>query len=107
MTKLQRKRYDAVVKAMKMYAIMHNDRYLISLWDLAWNLNNIWEAYLFVTNFDKIEYSTYNDMNCFAVKGYQVGKLINGIRHGIKNTLIKNIVGKNHNEYLVTMQLDI
>lgn len=100
MSKLKQKRVEIIVKTINDYGIYYNHRYLISIWDLAYNINNTWNAKYFVNT--KKYKSQHQGRFEYALLEYNISKIFRGIRHAVRNTHIALYESnKNRNEYLV------
>ena len=98
MTKLQKERYDIIRRLMLLRGIEFGNAVLITMWDLAGNINNTWNADKFVDSKKYKSVSTHG----FVVPDHRLYDLFRGIRHGARKTDIElRISPKNKSEYLV------
>ena len=97
MTKLQKNRYETISRLMRSHGIQHKENLFISFWDLAFNINNTWQAKHFC---DAEKFKTESTID-FVIPNYHLYFLFPAIKHGVRNTDIEVLKGKNQTEYLV------
>ena len=111
MTKLKEERLDAVIKMIKSYGIYYDDCILMSLHEIASDLNNTWKAYLFVDRAKIKVAQTYGTsligQSYFSIGSWQLQKLFRGIRHAVKDTDLTLVnPGSYRTEYIIFKELN-
>ena len=87
MSALKEKRLKVIERLMRSHGIEHGDKCVISLWDLAFNINNTWKAELFA---NKNKYSEEfrvlrgRNVECLVLPTYKLSDLFRAIRHALK-----------------------
>ena len=97
MTKLKLKRFDIIRQMMNGHGLELGDKVVISLWDLASNINNTWNAKYFVNT----ERFSSQHTSGYSLGSWQLWYLFRAIRHTVKGTRMKLVVSpRNKSEYI-------
>ena len=105
MTKLTAKRLEIIECIMRDYGIEYGALTLMSLWDLADNINNTWNAQYFV-NTDRFE-STMSEKSKFVLADCYRHHMFRAIRDAVRKKAYSSCIyyrcGSNNVEYLVVV----
>lgn len=104
MSKLKDKRYEVIRRITINHGIEFGDKIFISLWDLAMNINNLWEARNFVAKNKREKIGKYyrGIGTRYVVNSWSLFELFPAIRHGVKDTDIELRESYNNkSEYLI------
>lgn len=96
MSKLKQKRLLLVERTMRAGGIEHNGECLMSLWDMACNLNNCWNAKHFVNT---KRFQSSHDRG-FVLNDWQIGEMFNAIRGCVDSPLVLLVSPGNQSEYI-------
>ena len=69
----QKEREDAIIKMCRSYGLKQKGHYIISFWDLVYNLNNCWYAPLFmsISSKDDVRINLWSDTE-WSIKHYKL-----------------------------------
>lgn len=82
MSKLTEKRIEIIDRLMRQYGIEHGDKIFISLWDLAYNINNTWNAKYFVNE----KRFQSDSKHGYVLKFHQVHHFFRAIKATVKKS---------------------
>ena len=97
MSKLKARRLEIVKTVMRNRGIEHGDKCIISLWDLAYHINNRWDAKHFV-NTKRFKSDSDRD---FVLRQYNLGEMFRAIIGCMDSPLELRASYHNRSEYVL------
>lgn len=83
MTKLTEKRLKIIQHLMEQHAAYHAGSIVITVWDLAYNINNTWAAKHFLSKKQMQDYGLPCSGRGITIQGHHLYELFRGIRNAI------------------------
>ena len=102
----QPEREEAIADVVDKWAFDEGDTYITSFLDLAWNLNNYWNAHLFVNKKFKDSINYTNDEKYWGVPSYHIDEFRKMVNFTVSRMNGAEIIRQGENGYKVFYRFD-